>query len=74
VLGTHERFDSGKTVQMEAWTVGLLLGVVILIVLFVVWGPDISSRRGGDDGQDRPQGPYSGSGDGIGGGNGGAGM
>jgi flagellar biogenesis protein FliO len=22
---------------MEAWTVGLLLGVVILIVLFVVW-------------------------------------
>jgi hypothetical protein len=61
---------------MEAWIVGLLAGALILIVLFVAWGPDISSRRGGDGGPDRPQGPYSsgGSGDGAGGGNGGAGM
>jgi hypothetical protein len=61
---------------MEAWTVGLLAGALILIVLFVVWGPDLSKRRGGDGGRGRPQGPYSsgGSGDGVGGGDGGAGV
>jgi hypothetical protein len=61
---------------MEAWTLALLGGVAILIVLFVVWGPDLTKRRGGDGGPDRPQGPYSsgGSGDGVGGGDGGAGM
>ena len=61
---------------MELWTVGLLAAGLVLIVVFVVWGPDLSERRGGDDGPSRAQGPYgsSDSGDGVAGGDGGAGL
>ena len=58
---------------MGIWTLLIIAGAVIVIVLFVVWGPDVTSRRNGDGGPDRPQGPL-GSGDSGGGGGDGGGV
>jgi hypothetical protein len=58
---------------MDAWTVAVLVGALIGVVIFVGWGPDIGLRRGRDDrhgGPDAPSGPHMPSG---GGGDGGAG-
>lgn len=59
---------------MDAWTIALVVGVLIGVVIFVGWGPDIGRRRAGDDrrdgGPDAPSGPVVPSG---GGGDAGAG-